>query len=117
MKIIEIRQTRNGEVAYILDEERRSVIKVFVDDYTNPNKPAYEEPEAEMEMPRRRVKVRPVEMPTRGGEAEIYEDEIFPEKEKPNTRRQAPPSIIPSNLAGVFRKPGSPGEAIESRNI
>ena len=105
MKIIEIRNTRYGEVAYVLDEERGRVIKLLVDDHTGYN----EVGEDDRPPVRRRL-------PVRETVEEIAEEELPPEK-PPVRPRVAPKSIIPPHLAGVFLPPDSPGAAVERRNI
>jgi hypothetical protein len=116
MKIIEIRNTRDGEVAYIFDEETGRVKKVFVDDYTSSEKPYHEEETFDEEPPRRRVVNNKTlrRAPVRTVEYETDETE---EDIEDRTKIQERPSIIPPHLAGVFVPADSPGAAQEIRRI
>lgn len=108
MKIIEIRDTQYGEVAYVFSEEDGKLYKLLVEDLTG-----FADTEEDKPPLRRlpRKKMRPVPMPTRDVEDDAQE-------ELPLARpRVAPKSIIPSHLAGVFMKPGSPGAAEERREV
>ena len=132
MKIIEIRNTQYGEVAYILDGSR--VMKVMVEDHTMNKYPELEveteEIEYEEPRPRRRVMKAPrmKAVPQDDGPREININDIpdemldrrSPIGEKPNltnVTKVRRPNIIPPNLAGVFRKPGEPGAATETRMV
>ncbi len=100
MKIIEIRNTPNGEVAYLFDGQR--VMKVLVEDYTG-GVSDYEDP------PRRRIVTPPI------SEDIQFEEEIPQSPVRRPVGR--PKTIIPANLAGVFKQPGTPGAAVEERRV
>lgn len=114
MRIIEIKQTKYGEVAYIFDEDNQRVIKLPVDDFTDL---AYAKENRE-----RFVKYdedAPVRIPRRP--SRIQSEEIEPEREEPRPRPNLPdkpkPSIMPPHLRGVLIEPDQPGAAVETRRI
>ena len=123
MKVIEIRQTSRGEVAYLWDGLK--VIKTFVEDYTNPNKRAsddnyveeYEEVEVEP-VPMPVARVNTVKVPVRPQKArqpvlEMDEDGL------PKLERSGPPkpSMIPPGMRGLFIEHDQPGAAVEKRKV
>ena len=123
MKIIEIRNTNVGEVAYILDEAAGRVIKVLVDDYTGYS----ENTEAEPERPRRTVRRAPKFQKVPGKELTVedipdfdlppVQKEVETEKKPfvaPDKRRN---SIIPPHLKGIFLPADTPGAAVEKRVV
>ena len=113
MKILKIVETDYGEVAYLFDGAR--VIKTYVEDMTQRKEPTsrmvreIEPIEEEYDIPPvpRRMVRRPVE------------EELEPEKDPYPPKRPVgrPRSIVPANLAGVFRKPDMPGAAVETRQV
>ena len=117
MKIIEIRNTVYGEVAYVFDEVNQRVIKLPVDDFTG-----YNEVEEEIEKPvypRRKRRPKPMIK-----NVEITEEVDF--ENLPNEQEKVGPvrpkimpkkTIIPASLQGVFRQPGQPGAAVETRQL
>lgn len=111
MKIVEIRQTKYGEVAYVFDEQDGKLYKLLVEDLTNLKD------EVPLErIPRRRV--RPVPMPMIDDGLE--EDDLPPLKEEKSLvdkPRVAPKNIIPPHLRGVFIPQDQPGAAIERREV
>jgi len=132
MKIVEIKNTPDGEVAYIFDERAGKLYKIWVEDYTQT-----EEEERPLPKPKPKQRIRPVEMPIFDGKRELTVDDIpddLPDRRPPartieneNTQEELPPSLrvtpkrnksmIPPHLVGIFRKPGEPGAAIETRNV
>lgn len=122
MTIIEIKQTRQGEVAYILDEQRGRVVKVLVEDLTQAEyaeDERYEEPPAPrrvpVRMPSQQVRrPRPPVIDDGLEDADGLEDSHTP---KPKLPIKPKPSIIPPHLAGVFQQPDKPGAAVESRTV
>lgn len=115
MKIIEIKNTSAGEVAYILDEQHATVFKVLVKDMTGisgtPRRivPTYEEFEYEEEpAPRRRVRI-PIH------QVEAEDDQELPPP--PNSRPAMKKNIMPPGIAEIFTPAGQQGEAIEKRTI
>ena len=130
MKIIEIRNTTYGEVAYVYDEYKGKIIKVLVEDQTGVSdyNDFEEQPQETVIRPVRKIKRRIVrEEP----EEEIEEDpRIIPKerqqmviekgelviKEKP-VKIGKPKTIIPRNLMGVFLQPDQPGAAKEERRV
>jgi len=116
MKIVQISNTKWGEVAYIYDEEQGRVFKVAVDDLTNTGYDGDDRPEMPARRPRMPVRRVPVRAPEEGVEEEYPEPEP-PPTPQPMKPRVAPKSIIPPHLAGVFRKPGTAGAAEERREM
>lgn len=118
MKIIEIRTTQYGEVAYVFDEESGKVMKVVVEDWTNGEVEEDERPPLRR-LPKR--KVRPVPIKMRGEELTI--DDIpddLPDitEQKPRVMPKVQPkSIMPPHLRGIFIKPDEPGAAVERRQV
>lgn len=111
MKIIEIRKTQYGEVAYVYDEINGRVLKLLVEDMTGYG----EEEERPIVKPRRRI--RPVDMPTYDGGI-LEEEDLPPLEEKPLAKpRVAPKNIIPPHLRGVFIPNDQPGAAVERREV
>jgi len=128
MKIIEIRNTAYGEVAYVLDGGR--ILKVPIEDYTA-NKPAregeLEYEEMEIERPRKKIKRRievgeetidnpiiPSFIPKDKQQMVIEDDELVV-KEKPVFKPQR--QNIPRHLQGIFVGPDQPGHAEEVRRV
>ncbi len=120
MKIIEIRNTQYGEVAYVFDEESGKIMKVLVEDWTR------NEVEEDDRPPLRRIpkrKVRPVPMPMRDADGAIDINDIpddlpeIPEQKPPVVPKGRPRSILPPHLRGVFIKPDEPGAAVERRQV
>lgn len=119
MKIIEIKQTKYGEVAYIFDEQQGRVIKVMVDDYTmrKERERDYEIKEEPEDDPR-------YTRPTRRGFVEDSEDnrggEKLPPDDEPEKKSQPlvkKRTIMPPYMRGMFIKPGSPGASEERREV
>lgn len=126
MKIIEIKQTRQGEVAYLFDEARGKIYKVWVEDMTQSrydrdeaaDEPEDIDPGIRYEEPRRpqprstRVRVHTRTVPQDDNEG--LEDIATPEPKLPIRPR---PSMIPPALAGIFKPVGTPGAAEEVRRV
>lgn len=138
MKIIEIKNTSYGEVAYIFDEHKGRVIKIMVDDYTGIKGRGEEEfdeqieEEIEEEVPRVRKAIvkKPIQRRVPKGEITIDDipDEMFGDEPKNKRVIQKEPkefvapdrkrnSIIPPHLRGMFIKPGQPGASEETRLV
>lgn len=117
MKIIEIKNTTHGEVAYLFDEQNARVIKVLVEDMTPPvrvpvkRRPAYEELEYEeekvTEVPRRR------RIPTPQDDMDEQEEMPLPA----NQRSPMKKNIMPPGVASIFTPAGQQGEAVETRRV
>ena len=90
---IERVSTPQGEFAYILDNDQGEVLYVPV--------------RVKSSVP----KSLPVE--TRAP-APVQTGYMVPVTDAPAPRAK---SIVPAHLAGVFKEPGSPGEAIETRRV
>ncbi len=112
MKILEIRKTQNGEVAYILDGGK--LFKVLVEDLTGGS-----QIEEQDERPPLQQRVRPAPMPREAGELTIDDipDDLplGPRREErpiPELGKAAPPKFkgpipkgIPRNMVDIFKKP------------
>ena len=122
MKIIEIRTTQCGEVAYVFDEESGKIMKVLVEDWTRGEVEEEDAPPLRR-LPRR--KVRPVPMPTRGEDDVLTVDDIpddlpdIPEQKQRKIPgpKVSPKSIMPPHMRGIFLKPDEPGAAVERRQV
>jgi hypothetical protein len=115
MKIIEIRKTNIGEVAYLFSNGK--IYKVLVEDLTgkyveNETRPVFEEDIEEETAPRRRIAPRqkgeltlddiPDDLPLGPRREEISIPEIGQDRPKP---KGPAPKGIPRNMADIFRKP------------
>ncbi len=125
MKIIEIRQTKQGEIAYVWDG--RKIIKMFVEDHTRAARtpaPEYEEEEfleeeefveaPPVRMPS--VKLKPLRVP-KNTPVRISDLPVDSEGLPDLPRGEAPKSIIPPGMRGLFIEHDQPGAAVERRKI
>lgn len=115
MKVIEIRNTRQGEVAYILDEDTGRLIKVLVEDLTGFSGYNAERVEEIIEEPIVRRRIPTLRRP----KTPVFEEEVVDEETSLAPAKilpmKPPPSIVPPHLAGIFKKPDTPGAAVERR--
>lgn len=120
MKLIEIKNTNRGEIAYLFDEQQNRVYKVFVEDLTqdrSSRKRDIEDEELEYDdAPSSRHKsIIPFKVSIKPS-VEVVDDQ----KTELPPRRQPVPlkrNIMPPGIAGVFTPAGQPGEAIEQRTV
>lgn len=113
-QFIEIRETKKGQVAYILDTVRGVVViapvKNLADDFGD------EESNTDTQTYRPRVRRRPAVLTPE--DVDNLPDPAAPvAPARPVRPRVKPNSIIPPHLRGVFVKPGHKGEDTETREV
>ena len=110
MKVIEIKQTQRGDIAYIWDEQKQEVMKVWVKDYTRQTDPDPEyEDEEEKFIPKLKT---PKIISPKEPVLEMDEDGL-PKLE----RGEQPKTIIPPGMRGMFIEHDQPGASVERRKL
>jgi hypothetical protein len=133
MKIIEIRQTSIGEVAYVYEEQTGKIVKVLIEDRTGYGDEEEVEDVLPVYTPSKRIIKRVQKRLIREEEPEEVEEEVKedvplgPPKmaivndELIVTReplaKKTKGNIMPAGIRSVFLPHDTPGSAIEKRNV